>query len=258
MIPILEKSKEIIFTSIEKEIATYVEDHMEEIPYLNLEDISKSLFTSNATVVRFCKKFGLSGFNEFKYQVKKELQNLNRDSASFEQFMIDYPLALFSDNMAALDFEEIQKVVNIICSSMPLYIHGRSLSAIAAKYLQRNLVSLDRPCILVSELHLLRSLSSRLYTKSAIIIMSAKSPLAVYQEVVKNAKKDGHVIILMTNTLDSELLPLCDIVLISNDKNETYQNVDVNSRLGMVTIAQVIIEMMHFQKQSQNKKQVHT
>ena len=44
-------------------------------------------------------------------------------------------------------------------------------------------------------------------------------------------------------TLKGSLVDSCDYVLSSNDENLTYHGVDINSRLGIFTIMQIIIEL---------------
>ncbi|MEG0506993.1 MAG: MurR/RpiR family transcriptional regulator [Longicatena sp.] len=247
MIPILEKAQRLPLTSIEQDILSFFKNHTSSIPYMNLIDISKPLYISNATVVRFCKKLNIAGFNEFKYVVNKELKDLNTINQLDYQMIIEHPLALFKDNIDSLDFDDVEKVIDILCSNIPLYIHGRSLSFIAAQYLQCNLTSLDRPCILINGLHLLRSISSNLSVKSAIVIISAHGEYDIYSEPILNAKKSNAFIILITSNQKSSLIKLCDIILYSSDKNEVYNNIDINSRLGVLTITQILIELTHLQ-----------
>ena len=76
MIPLLEKAHSMQLTEMEQHILTYFEDNLSTVAFMNLEELSHILYTSNATIVRFCKKIGLNGFNEFKYQLKKELSQL--------------------------------------------------------------------------------------------------------------------------------------------------------------------------------------
>ena len=72
MIPIFEKAHQLDLTGTEEEILQYFESNLPASIYTSLNDLSASLYTSNATIVRFCQKLGLKGYNEFKYQVRGE------------------------------------------------------------------------------------------------------------------------------------------------------------------------------------------
>ena len=62
-------------------------------------------------------------------------------------------------------------------------------------------------------------------------------------EVVTIAKTHDCKIILLTSNAKGSLVDSCDYVLSSNDENLTYHGVDINSRLGIFTIMQIIIEL---------------
>lgn len=72
----LEECKE--FTNTEKQIAQYVLNQLNEINSLSAENLGKLSFTSKASVIRFCKKLGLSGYEEFKTKLSKEVSEKNR------------------------------------------------------------------------------------------------------------------------------------------------------------------------------------
>ena len=56
MIPIFEKAHQLDLTGTEEEILQYFESNLPASIYPSLNDLSASLYTSNATIVRFCQK----------------------------------------------------------------------------------------------------------------------------------------------------------------------------------------------------------
>ena len=78
MIPLFEKARRLPLTDTELEILEYFEKNIHRRMFSSLNQVSGELYTSNATIVRFCKKLGLRGYNEFKYQVRRELEEALR------------------------------------------------------------------------------------------------------------------------------------------------------------------------------------
>ena len=74
MIPIFEQAHSLFLTPTESEILDWFENHFPQCLYMNLEEMSDQLYTSSATIVRFCQKLGFKGFNEFKYQLRQQLK----------------------------------------------------------------------------------------------------------------------------------------------------------------------------------------
>ena len=56
MIPIFEQAHSLFLTPTESEILDWFENHFPQCLYMNLEEMSDQLYTSSATIVRFCQK----------------------------------------------------------------------------------------------------------------------------------------------------------------------------------------------------------
>lgn len=75
----IEKLKEDAnFTNHEREVAHYVLEHMDLVPEMSTNDLARASFTSKATVVRLCKKLGLSGYQQFKLKLVEEINQKKR------------------------------------------------------------------------------------------------------------------------------------------------------------------------------------
>lgn len=243
MIPIFEKAKTCSLTDTDQEILAYFEEHPYQAVYMNLEELSNTLFASNATIVRFCKKLGFLGYHEFKYDVRKQLEQLQQQKFS-SQDLIDHSLANFRDNLEAIDLVKLETISVLLCSKRPLYIYGAGLSAIPAKYLQTILTSLDRPCILIEWRHLLEGITNSIHRDSILFMITALGDAARYKQIVETAKQHGTTILLISCDEESPLPPYCDISILTSDQHKKYQNIDINSRIGMLTVIQIVIEMV--------------
>ena len=212
MIALLENAKSLDLSENEKELLYYLENSCKEVVSMTLSQLAKATYMSNASIMRFCNKLGLSGFNELKYELKQSMhQEIDY------QMIIEKPLSRFLDNLKNLNYEIIEEVVDLLCSPQPIYVVGRSLSLVAADYLKGSATNFY--CI------------------------SKQCWKEIYDEVVTIAKTHDCKIILLTSNAKGSLVDSCDYVLSSNDENLTYHGVDINSRLGIFTIMQIIIEL---------------
>ena len=243
MLEILEKAQSCALTGMEKEIlAFFIQDPRHAI-YMNLEEISNALYTSNATIVRFCKKIGLNGFHEFKYEIRKELEQQQNCSLSSQDLM-DNSLACFRDNLDAIDLQQLEAISDLICSHRSLYIYGAGLSSIPAKYLQTILTTLDRPCILIEWRHLLEGITYSISKDAILFLITAHGDAPRYLQIFETAKKRGTTIILITCDEESPLPPYCDYTIITSDENKVFHSIDINPRMGILTVIQILIEMV--------------
>ena len=138
-------------TETEKSILDYFEKNLPLSVHTHLNDLSSALYTSNATIVRFCQKLGLNGYNEFKYQLRHELKQMKEPVFSPND-LISHSLALFRDNMEAVDADKLKRIADYLTGDNPVYIYGSNLSSVPAKYLQVVLNTLDHPSIPPTEI----------------------------------------------------------------------------------------------------------
>ncbi len=62
------------FTNAEKDLARYILDHLDDVAEMNIGDLSSATYTSNATVVRLCRKLGLDGYRDFRIALARDVE----------------------------------------------------------------------------------------------------------------------------------------------------------------------------------------
>ena len=243
MIPLLEQAHSYPLTDMEKQILAYFEENLAPAVYMNLDVLSQALYTSSATIVRFCKKIGLNGFNEFKYELKKELSMSTHTSLSPDS-LLKHSLASFKDNVDSFDLQNLRAICDFLISDRPLYIYGAGLSSIPARYLQIILTTLDRPCILVELRDLMEAITYYIKEDAILFIITTHGDALRYMQIFEKAKQHGTTVILITCEEDSPLHPYSNISVVTNDENQRYHNIDLNYRIGIITVIQILIEMI--------------
>lgn len=242
MLPLFEKARRLRLTETEKNILAYFEAHPSAVVHMNLSDLCAQLYTSNATIVRFCQKLELSGYNDFKYQLRSELRS-SRAAAFYSDEYISHSIAKFQDTIAALDIRQLEEIALLLTSGRPLYIYGTNLSALPARYLQIVLNSLDYPSILIEWENLLNGLVRNMDDNAVLLVITARGRGERYLEPFRSAKARGLTTILLTSERKSPLIPYSSITVCTNDLNKDYQHTDINSRIGFFTVIQILIEL---------------
>lgn len=252
MLPLFERAHGLALTETETAILQWLEAHPAEGAYMNLSGLCEALYTSNATIVRFCQKLGLSGFNDFKYQLRKELRRTETEFFCADEY-IDYGTARFKDTIAALDIRQLEEIAGLLTSARPLYIYGTNLSALPARYLQIVLNSLDYPSILIEWKDLLKALAPNVHEDAILFVISAKGRSDYYLPVFQEAKARNLTTVLLTCSKDSPLIPYSSITVCTSDQSEEFNHTDVNPRLGFFTVIQILIELAAERKKKNGK-----
>lgn len=159
-----------ILTSSEQIIYQYFKDHLNDIVYLSLSDICKELYVSNATVIRFCQKLGFKGFNELKFQLKNELNLTNKSVNAWDA--IPHRTSILKDFIDNIDDKIIEQICSEIKNHKSIYIYGRNMSSLPAKYLQSMLNTMDIPCIYIDWIDFLFALSKSFPDNAVLFIFT--------------------------------------------------------------------------------------
>ena len=81
----------------ELNILKYVYEHGDAIVDMNIREFSAQVSYSSATILRFCRKLGYSGFAEFKYQLRH--QTMIHDIPSSPEKKPDFDIQRLMDSM---------------------------------------------------------------------------------------------------------------------------------------------------------------
>lgn len=228
-------------TSSEQIIYQYFKDHLNNIIYLSLSDICKELYVSNATVIRFCQKLGFKGFNELKFQLKNELNLTNKTVNAWDT--IPHRASILKDFIDNVDDKIIEQICFEIKSHKSIYIYGRNMSSLPAKYLQSMLNTMDIPCIYIDWIDFLSALSKSFPDNAVLFIFTNYGDKSIYEPIVKQCHERHAKIIWISSTdLDSSLLNSDDIYISTHETK--LESPPLLTKLTSFLLVQFIIEYL--------------
>ena len=222
-------------TSSEQIIYQYFKDHLNNIVYLSLSDICKELYVSNATVIRFSQKLGFKGFNELKFQLKNELNLTNKSVNAWDT--IPHRTSILKDFIDNIDDKIIKQICSEIKNHKFIYIYGRNMSSLPAKYLQSMLNTMDIPCIYIDCIDFLSALSKSFPDNAVLFIFTNYGDKSIYEPIVKQCHERHVKIIWISSTdLDSSLLSSNDIYINSRSK---IRNASIINKINIFSISTI-------------------
>ena len=237
-------------TSSEQIIYQYFKDHLNNIVYLSLGDICKELYVSNATIIRFSQKLGFKGFNELKFQLKNDLNLTNKSSNAWDT--IPHRTSILKDFIENIDDKIIEHICSEIKNHKSIYIYGRNMSSLPAKYLQSMLNTMDIPCIYIDWIDFLSALSKSFPDNAVLFIFTNYGDKSIYEPIVKQCRERHTKIIWISSTnLDSSLLNSNDIYISTHEVK--LESPPLLTKLTSFLLVQFIIEYL---RHNTNKQEV--
>jgi len=73
------REAKVTMTSVERQVAEYVEAHLSSVPSLSVKQLAQASRTSEASVIRFCKSVGCRGYREFALALSSTLGPMEED-----------------------------------------------------------------------------------------------------------------------------------------------------------------------------------
>lgn len=238
-------------TSIELKIANYIIKNSDELKVLNTYDIAKKCGVSQASIVRFSKKIGFSGFPEFKIALIQELgETMSKNSISVvdeeinskdsvdtvTQKIINKNILAIQNTLAITDMEELERAIFAIEKSKKIMLVGVGFSGIVAKDFYFKLTEIGKNVIFETDPHMQLSYLTTLSKRDLIFVISYSGQTREVYNLVKEAKKRNIPIISLTTLAPNLIRDLADIRLNTVDLGENYRVSPLSPRISQFTI----------------------
>lgn len=124
MLSKLIKQKDL--TPNEEILNEYILKNIENVIYMTIYELSKKTFTSVSTIVRYCKKFGVSGFKDFKIELTKSLTQVKSDS---EENFLGLTDDLNGENSSSMEIaRNVSKITTETIGETFAHFNGNDLS----------------------------------------------------------------------------------------------------------------------------------
>ena len=229
------------FTENDKLIFDYFIEHKNHLPYFSLSDICKDLYLSNATIVRFCQKLGFKGFNELKYTLRNELNSSSDFSNSWK--ILQRRTAVLKDFIDNIDSLKIKNICSQILESESLYIYGRNMSSLPAKYLYSMLNSMDIPCIYIDWIDFLRALSKSLPKNATLIILTNYGEKSIYQSIIDSCHRNhANIIWISSSEIEPSMIAPSDTYIWTQEL--PLEHVHLRTKMTSFLVVQLIVEYL--------------
>jgi DNA-binding MurR/RpiR family transcriptional regulator len=209
------------FPKQEQKVADFVLSNLEEIAYLNQNEIATATDVSVATVNRFCTTLGCKGFRDFKIDLAQSvavsiqyLEKLNVNASESGQLVTQVFNALVEAlNLASsqLDGKQIDSAVDVLTDAKRIsFIGVGGGSANVAREGANRFFRLGIPADAHADGYLQRMLASTFEEGDVLFAISASGQPAELLESVAIARQYGAKSIALTKA-NSELSKISDV-----------------------------------------------
>lgn len=244
----------------EKQIADWVMTNFQEIIELSINELAVKCNCGEATIVRFSRRLGLSGFKELKLKIAQESANISaggvmgiEDGDScyeiFNKRIRDIAVAL-ENTKNVLDSNEIEKAAKVIQNARRIVIFGLGNSASIAVDAQHKFLRAGLDAIAYCDNHMQAIAASHLHRGDVAIGVSHSGASIDVVDALKTSRDAGATTICITNFGASPINEHSDIILNTRSDETKYSILAMSSRIAQLAIFDAIYTyiVMHSNK----------
>ena len=203
----------------EKKFARYVLAH-EDVIYQSISEVIEDSGAGYGTVIRYCKKMGCSGFQDFKIRLAAESSLINQKSNDKKKEveagdLLEPYITHLRNTARILDQQQIIKVAKSIIEAQRILVIGAGGSYPTALELTYRLTRFGFCVVAEMDEHMQAIRASTLGKEDLLIVVSFSGSTKGILDTAQIAKNNRTKIVAITNYLRSPLVKLAEYYLLT-------------------------------------------
>lgn len=249
------------FTKSDNKIYQYILTNPEQVLYHSLTELSEASKVAEATVLRFFRKLGFKGFQDFKFLFAQEVAaepKQHHEETYMERIRTNMVQSI-EDTYGILDVQSLEGCINAIDRSEDVVIFGIGSSGIAGLDLQNRLMRIGKNVSVITDPHFQVMRASSLNEKSVVVAISLTGSTKDIVDTVQIAKDKKATVIALTNYVKSPLTKYADYILLTSAKENPLDSGSLVSKVTQLYLIDLIctgLTMKNYQEAEKVKMEI--
>jgi len=230
----------------EQRVAKYICENEEEIIYLSVTELAERCQSSEATVIRTCRKLGYSGYQDLKISVARELvtpiakihEEVSLDDNCYQVLgkIFNSIIQTLQYTIKVIDQQELEMAGQAIVKARKLAVYGLGNSGPVAKDAEHKFLRIGIDCTAYVDSHLQVISASFLKPGDVAIGISHSGSSRDVVEALEIARDRGAKTICITNYGKSPITKVADMKLFTASQETKYRIIALASRIAQLGI----------------------
>ncbi|RHR10280.1 MurR/RpiR family transcriptional regulator [Pseudoflavonifractor sp. AF19-9AC] len=244
-------------TNTERKIALYMKNNFDRVLHCTLLELAELIGVSDASVVRFCKSIGYSGFQEFKISAALETipsseqyhPKLHKDDSPAEicQKIFSTEITALQRTMHALDLENMTKVARILAQAPRIVFAGTGGSMIVARDAQHKFLKIGIHVCAVEDKDIQLMETSLLHKGDVLFAVSHSGNNIHVLRAAELAKSCGATVVGLTSDGKTSLSKIADYSITTISEETIFRSESGSTRLAQLAVIDSLVAIVAFQ-----------
>ena len=233
-----------------RKAADYIFAHRVEAQYMSITALAEECGVAEATISRFCRTLGFSGYNDFKLALAKASGAPAADDEVGiygkvlpEDSITDMCKKLYATNVAAIgqtlaqiDEENVGRAVKYLSAAQRVYCFGQGGSLVIAMEAWARFITAAPQFQCIEDSHMQAMAAALCDEQDVILFFSYSGSTRDMLDVLRPAKNGGAKIILITHFSNSPAAALSDVILLCGSNESPLQSGSIAAKIGQMFI----------------------
>ncbi|MDP4099263.1 MurR/RpiR family transcriptional regulator [Paenibacillus sp. P96] len=238
-------------TKSEVKVASRVLEHPDDLIYLSVTELAEFAGTGETTVMRFCRKIGFKGYQDFKLALAQDQTHRRRDEGRDLDSGGDEDMArsvyhtmvnILNSSLGLLDREQLAKAVECLDQARYIQFFGVGSSGITALDAKNRLLRIGRRAEAVADSHVQAMMAVTMGEGDVAFGISVSGSTLDTNDMLHKAKHNGATVIAITNYAKSPITSIADIVLLTAGKEAPLEGGSLGAKISQLFIIDLICE----------------
>ena len=229
----------------ERKLADWILQHPSELIALSISELAAACGCGDATVIRFAKKLGLSGYQALKINIAQEIGGsfIGSTTADKEDSAIDLYQKHCADIIQTLertklrlDSDTMEAAANTLLHARTIAVIGLGNSASLAQDATHKLIRLGLPAYAYCDNHMQMIIASHLGPGDVVLAISHSGSSVDIVNALAEARKNNATTISVTGYAKSPVARHSDYFLITHAEETKHSILAMTSRIAQLAI----------------------
>lgn len=250
----------------ERKVAKYVSDNLDSMVGLSVEELALRSGSSQAAVVRFCKKVGCKGYRDFSIRLVGELaaaQRTNMRKSAYSEIragdkagnviakVCHHNIQAIEDTLSLMEPDQVEMAADRLFHAQRIDLYAMAASNLVAQDAQQKFMRINKRVTAYSDPHLQLSSASTLTPSDVAIALSWSGETREVLEAAELAKLNGAFIIAITRFGKVSLASYADVHFGLSAPEMAIRNGAMSSRIAQMTMIDILFTCVvshHYQE----------
>lgn len=246
-------------TKSEQKVAECVLQHTDDLMYYSVTELADFAGVGETTVMRFCRKIGFKGYQDFKLSLAQNAgarrpDELEEDSKDFVRMVYENNIDILHSSMSLLNREKLEQAIEWIDQAGYVQFFGVGASGITALDAKNRLLRIGRRAEAVADSHIQAMMAVSMNEGDVAFGISVSGSTLDTNDMLLKAKQNGAKIIAITNYAKSPITSIADLVLLTAGKEMPLEGGSIGAKISQLFIIDLICEGLARKHISETKK----